>query len=41
MVVTMLLVSILVFMIMELPPGDYATRWAFRKFSGTGTNITE
>ncbi|MCK4976002.1 MAG: ABC transporter permease [Anaerolineales bacterium] len=41
MVITMLLVSIMVFIIMELPPGDYAERWAFRKFSGTGTNITE
>ena len=41
MAITMILVSIMVFMIMELPPGDYATRWAFRKFSGTGTNITE
>jgi peptide/nickel transport system permease protein len=41
MVITMLLVSMMVFMIMELPPGDYATRWAFRKFSGTGTSITE
>ena len=26
---------------MELPPGDYAERWAFRKFSGTGAQITE
>jgi peptide/nickel transport system permease protein len=41
MVITMLMVSIMVFIIMELPPGDYAERWAFRKFSGTGTNITE
>ncbi|GAB4431241.1 MAG: ABC transporter permease [Anaerolineae bacterium] len=41
MVVTMFLVSIMVFFIMELPPGDYAERWAFRKFSGTGTQITE
>jgi len=41
MFVTMFLVSIMVFIIMELPPGDYATRYAFRKFSGTGTNITE
>ena len=40
-VITMLLVSIIVFIIMELPPGDYAERWAFRKFSGTGTQITE
>ena len=41
MFITMFLVSIMVFIIMELPPGDYAERWAFRKFSGTGTNITE
>jgi len=41
MVITMFFVSIIVFTIMELPPGDYAERWAFRKFSGTGTNITE
>jgi peptide/nickel transport system permease protein len=41
MIVTMVLVSIMVFIIMELPPGDYASRYAFRKFSGTGTNITE
>jgi peptide/nickel transport system permease protein len=41
MVITMFVVSIIVFIIMELPPGDYAERWAFRKFSGTGTNITE
>ena len=41
MVITMFFVSIMVFIIMELPPGDYAERWAFRKFSGTGTNITE
>jgi peptide/nickel transport system permease protein len=41
MVVTMFFVSIMVFIIMELPPGDYADRWAFRKFSGTGTQITE
>ncbi|NJN82108.1 MAG: ABC transporter permease, partial [Caldilineaceae bacterium] len=41
MILTMFLVSIMVFLIMELPPGDYATRYAFRKFSGSGTNITE
>jgi len=41
MIVTMFLVSIMVFIIMELPPGDYAERYAFRKFSGTGTQITE
>jgi peptide/nickel transport system permease protein len=41
MIITMFFVSIMVFVIMELPPGDYAERWAFRKFSGTGTQITE
>jgi len=41
MVVTMVLVSIMVFVIMELPPGDYADRYAFRKYSGTGVNVTE
>jgi peptide/nickel transport system permease protein len=41
MVVTMFFVSIMVFIIMELPPGDYADRYAFRKFSGTGVNVTE
>ncbi len=41
MVVTMLCVSFMVFAIMELPPGDYADRYAFRKFSGTGVNVTQ
>lgn len=40
-VVTMFFVSIMVFAIMELPPGDYADRYAFRKYSGTGVNVTE
>jgi peptide/nickel transport system permease protein len=40
-IVTMFFVSIMVFAIMELPPGDYADRYAFRKFSGTGVTITE
>ncbi|MEO1192489.1 MAG: ABC transporter permease [Pseudomonadota bacterium] len=40
-VITMALVSLMVFLIMELPPGDYADRYAFRKFSGTGVNVTE
>lgn len=39
--VTMFCVSIMVFAIMELPPGDYADRYAFRKYSGTGVNITD
>ncbi|WP_455372782.1 ABC transporter permease [Limibacillus halophilus] len=41
MVVTMFFVSIMVFTLMELPPGDYADRYAFRKYSGTGVNVTE
>ena len=39
-VATMLAVSIMVFAIMELPPGDYADRYAFRKFSGTGVQVS-
>lgn len=41
MVVTMFFVSIMVFTIMELPPGDYADRYAFRKYSGTGVSVTQ
>lgn len=41
MIVTMVLVSMMVFIIMELPPGDYADRYAFRKYSGTGVSVTE
>lgn len=41
MIVTMALVSVMVFLIMEIPPGDYADRYAFRKYSGTGINVTE
>ncbi len=41
MIVTMFFVSIMVFFIMEIPPGDYADRYAFRKYSGTGVNVTE
>lgn len=40
MALTLLLVSFMVFLIMELPPGDYAERYAFRKFSGTGVAVT-
>ena len=29
MIVTMALVSLMVFLIMEIPPGDYADRYAF------------
>lgn len=41
MIITMVLVSLMVFLIMEIPPGDYADRYAFRKYSGTGVNVTE
>lgn len=41
MIVTLVLVSMMVFFIMELPPGDYAERFAFRKYSGTGVSMTE
>lgn len=41
MIVTMALVSVMVFVIMEIPPGDYADRYAFRKFSGTGISVTD
>jgi len=41
MVITLFIVSILVFIIMQLPPGDFADRYAFRKFSGGSVNITQ
>lgn len=40
-VATMFFVSMMVFFIMELPPGDYADRYAFRKYSGTGVKVTQ
>ena len=41
MIVTMFLVSIMVFVLMELPPGDYAERYAFKKLASSGQTITE
>jgi len=41
MMVTMFFVSVMVFIIMELPPGDYADRYVFRKYVGTGIDFTE
>lgn len=41
MAVTMFFVSIMVFVLMELPPGDYAERYAFRKMSGAAATVTE
>lgn len=40
-VVTLFVVSVIVFTIMELPPGDYAERYLFRKFAGSAGTITE
>ena len=40
MALTLVMVSMMVFFIMELPPGDYAERYAFRKYSGTGITMT-
>lgn len=39
--VTLYFVSIIVFIIMELPPGDYAERYLFRKFAGSAAAINE
>jgi peptide/nickel transport system permease protein len=40
MFITLAAVSVIVFVIMELPPGDYAERYAYRKFSGSLQTIT-
>lgn len=40
MIVTMALVSFVTFIIIELPPGDYAERYAF-KLSASGIKVTE
>ena len=37
----MFFVSIMVFVIMELPPGDYADRYAFKKYGTGGATITD
>jgi len=41
MIITLAVVTIMIFIIMELPPGDYAERYVFRKFSGTGQVVSE
>jgi len=41
MIFTLILVSMMVFVIMELPPGDYADRYVFRKYSGSGQVVSE
>jgi len=41
MIVTLLLVSVIIFIIIELPPGDYADRYAYRKLASAGQAVTE
>jgi peptide/nickel transport system permease protein len=41
MIVTLLLVSVIVFIVIELPPGDYAERYAYRKLATAGQDVTE
>jgi len=41
MIFTMLLVSVIIFIVIELPPGDYAERYAYRKLATAGLTVTE
>jgi peptide/nickel transport system permease protein len=41
MIVTLLLVSVVIFVVIELPPGDYADRYAYRKLASAGQAVTE
>lgn len=41
MIVTMFLVSVAIFIVIELPPGDYADRYAYRKLASAGQTVTE
>ena len=41
MIVTLLMVSVVVFIIIELPPGDYAERYAYRRLATAGQDVTE
>ena len=41
MIATLLLVSVIIFTVIELPPGDYADRYAFRKLASAGQTVTE
>lgn len=40
MVITLFFISVIVFVVIELPPGDYADRYAYRKLASTGQNVT-
>ncbi len=41
MIVTLWLVSVVIFIVIELPPGDYADRYAYRKLASAGQAVTE
>jgi peptide/nickel transport system permease protein len=39
--VTLFFVSVAIFIVIELPPGDYADRYAYRKLASAGEAVTE
>ncbi len=41
MFITLIAVSMMIFFVIELPPGDYAERYAFRKLASSGVDVTE
>ncbi len=41
MIFTFFFISVMIFIIIELPPGDYADRYAFRKLISSGSSVTE
>ena len=41
MIVTLLFVSVVIFIVIELPPGDYADRYAYSKLATAGQMVTE
>ena len=41
MLITLAFVSVVIFIVIELPPGDYADRYAYRKLASAGQTVTE
>ncbi len=41
MIITLIFVSVVIFFVIELPPGDYADRYAYRKLASAGQVVTE
>ena len=41
MILTLIFVSVVIFFVIELPPGDYADRYAYRKLASAGQAVTE